>query len=255
LYLCHRLWSPRDEFLKQWLGVFPIPDLFGRAIEVAALNVVHVIVPILIQQRHRQLNVLRGPVMRPFSDGRICGYHVIQRREPKPSGRPRLQLDAEVLGVSVRCAEHPEQDLRSHEGTQVSPGIQRLLQPAADRAKRQLEDVRGGRRAPRFHPFSIPPQESILLLGAGQRDSEVVVRVADAGEAVRGHDFKQMAFDVFVVHDNAVDVVDTGRRLAFWQKLQCPYAITPDGGEQIEGVSRPSLESGGNAPADGVAVR
>jgi len=127
LYLCHRLWSPRDEFLKQWLGVFPIPDLFGRAIEVAALNVVHVIVPILIQQRHRQLNVLRGPVMRPFSDGRICGYHVIQRREPKPSGRPRLQLDAEVLGVSVRCAEHPEQDLRSHEGTQVSPGIQRLL--------------------------------------------------------------------------------------------------------------------------------
>jgi hypothetical protein len=43
----YHLWRPRDKILKQRFGVFSIADFFGRAIEVPALDVVYVVVPVL----------------------------------------------------------------------------------------------------------------------------------------------------------------------------------------------------------------
>lgn len=63
--------------------------------------------------------------------------------------------------------------------------------------------------------------------------------IPGAGETVRGHDFQQVATDGLFVQDDAVDAVDTGRRLGFRQQLQCAYAIASDGGQQVEGFGGP----------------
>jgi hypothetical protein len=284
-----------------------------------------------------------APLVGPVADHRVGGHHVVQRRKPKAPGSAGLELDAEVLGMTVRRAQHPEQDLRCHQGAQVALGVQRLLHqreqgrqpgsafvlvldvrrcarglaevflhqaqqpgaigrlhpvealhhqhtlsakrgdmglrggqtvggeqakaqpfvvhrgaevgpPPADQAERHLEDVRGGRRAARLHPLAVPPQEGVFLLGAGQRDAEVVVGVAGGGEGLGRHHVEQMALDGGFVHHHALDAVHAHRQLAFGQELQRPGAIAPMAASRSKAAVEPVLKRSGHATAEGVAV-
>jgi hypothetical protein len=55
--------------------------------------------------------------------------------------------------------------------------------------------------------LAVPPQKRVLLLRAGQRDPEVVVRVPGARETVGVDDLQQVSLDGIVIDGNALDTI------------------------------------------------
>ncbi len=77
-----------------------------------------------------------------FAEQRVGGHHVVERGQLE--GAARLKSDAEVLGVAVRRAEHPEEQLRLEEGAPVGFPAARAIEDLEDRGRCRV------RRRPRI---------------------------------------------------------------------------------------------------------
>ena len=109
--------------------------------------------------------------------------------------------------------------------------------------------------ATRLHPFPIPPQEGVLLLGASQRNAEIIVCIIGGAVSLRADHFEQVPLDVFLVKGDAIDLGQSFRLAAFGQQLQGADAVPADSREQVERLKRARLEPGRNAFANDVTVR
>jgi hypothetical protein len=138
------------------------------------------------------------------------------------------------------------QPLVLHRGTQV-------CLPVADQAERQLQDVGRRRRAVRHEPPVAVAQERRLLLGAGNGEPELIVRILSR-QRRRQHAF-QVRCDLRVGHPRAFDLVEANRLFAVGQELHRAGTVPAYGLEQVEGLQRARLEAVRKPLADLVAVR
>ena len=114
-----------------------------------------------------------------------------------------------------------------------------------------------GRRrcAARLQPFSIPPQERVFFLRAGQRNPEAVVGVLRGAVVAWIDHVQQVPLDGLFLHHNAVDLAQSFRFGTLGQKLQSPDAVPTNGREKIECVGGASFEPDCDTFANGVTVR
>ena len=67
---------------------------------------------------HRQLELLLGPLAATPTNHRPGGEHVVERSEVEATAG--IEKEAEVLGMAIKGAQHPEQHLRLEEGGQIA---------------------------------------------------------------------------------------------------------------------------------------
>ena len=87
-------------------------------------------VRIFATHRHGQACPVGRQLARPLAQQRVDGEHVIQGRHLEAFAR--AQEEAEVLGVAVGCAQHPEQQLRHEEVKAVTLALGRAIQHGHD---------------------------------------------------------------------------------------------------------------------------
>ena len=109
LHFADRAGRALNQLLDDGFGVVGIAHLLGGAVEMPALDGGHGVVLVLAEKRHGHLHIAWRPLVGALAEDGVGRHHVIHLRQLEAAAGQ--QMDAEVLRMSIRCAQQPEQDL------------------------------------------------------------------------------------------------------------------------------------------------